>query len=428
MTSPTVELDAAVARDFRWNLGAAVTHGVLYQTSAALTSPTSVLPAFIALLTDSTMAAGLPTAIIFVGQVLPQLMTARLIGPLAQKKRVLMGVVSLRAISWGALAWLTYRFSLEQPGWVLAALLGLLVLFSMAGGTGIVAYADVIAKVFPATRRGLFYGLRSIIGVGFTFSAGLLVRHVLARDAQFPFPGNYALLFGLAALALGIAFVGFASIREPMEQRQVVRQSWGDHLKRSLRLVRANANFRTLVWVRLLLGGSLLALPYYVLYARRVLIVPEAAVGVYVSAQVLGEAAGNFLWGAIGDRHGYGRVLRLLALVGAITPLAALAVPGGSSWVFAGVFLLLGSIFTAVEIAVNNFLLELAPGEVRPTCVALLNTLVAPLFLLPMLGGWLVGAGSFALVFTITAAVNLAGLGLSLRLKDPRLDSEAACA
>jgi MFS family permease len=418
---------SAIALNFRWNLGAAVTHGVLFQASAALTSATSVLPAFIAMLTDSEVIAGLPTAIIFVGQVLPQLATARFIEPLAQKKRVLMTVVSLRAVSWGALAWLTYRFGATHPGLVLIALFTLLTLFSMAGGTGAVAYADVIAKIFPTTRRGLFYGLRSGIGVGLTFGAGLLVQRVLSRGERFPFPVNYALLFGLAALALGAAFTGFAAIREPVAPGPSTRQSWGEHLRRSARLVRHNASFRTLVLVRLLLGGSMLAFPFYVLYARRILLVPEAMVGVYVSAEVIGQAGGNLLWGAVGDRYGYRRVLALLAVAGVMAPLLALIVPADETWLFVGVFVLVGSIFRGVEMAVGNFLLELAPGQVRPTCVALLNTLIAPLFLLPMLGGWLVGVSSYAVVFLIAAAVNAVGWGLTLRLRDPRLHGDEVC-
>lgn len=418
---------SSAAPNFRWNLGAAVTHGVLFQTSAALTSATSVLPAFIAMLTDSEVIAGLPTAIIFVGQVLPQLATARFIEPLAQKKRVLMAVVSLRAISWGVLAWLTYHYGTSHPELVLIALFSLLTLFSMAGGTGAVAYADVIAKIFPATRRGLFYGVRSVIGVGLTFGAGLLVRSILSKGEQVPFPVNYAFLFGLAALALGMAFTGFAAIREPVATGPLMRQSWGEHLRRSMRLVKANASFRTLVLVRLFLGGSMLAFPFYVLYARRILLVPEAMVGVYVSAEVIGQAGGNLLWGAVGDRYGYRRVLALLAAAGMSAPLLALVVPASATWLFAGVFVLVGSIYQGVEMAVGNFLLELAPGQVRPTCVALLNTLIAPLFLLPMLGGWIIGVSSYAVVFLSAAAVNALGWGLTLRLRDPRLHADEVC-
>jgi MFS family permease len=150
-------------------------------------------------------------------------------------------------------------------------------------------------------------------------------------------------------------------------------------------------------------------------------------VGVYVSAEVIGQAGGNLLWGAVGDRYGYRRVLALLAVAGVMAPLLALIVPADETWLFVGVFVLVGSIFRGVEMAVGNFLLELAPGQVRPTCVALLNTLIAPLFLLPMLGGWLVGVSSYAVVFLIAAAVNAVGWGLTLRLRDPRLHGDEVC-
>ncbi len=56
-------------------------------------------------------------------------------------------------------------------------------------------------------------------------------------------------------------------------------------------------------------------------------------------------------------------------------------VPVSAGWAFVLVFVLMGATFTGVEMSTGNFLLEVTPSLVRPTCIALLNTLTAPLIL-----------------------------------------------
>ena len=49
---------------YRWNFGAALVHGVFFLAANAFTSPTVVLPAFVAMLTPSEIMIGLPMSII----------------------------------------------------------------------------------------------------------------------------------------------------------------------------------------------------------------------------------------------------------------------------------------------------------------------------------------------------------------------------
>lgn len=413
---------------YHWNFGAALVHGVFFLASNAFSSPTVVLPAFVALLTPSQIMVGLPMSIVLAGQILPQLFVAHFVEQRDHKKPLLVAAVAIRALSWALLATLTFFYGTSRPVLVLAALIAALTLFSVAGGMGLVVYADIIAKVFPANRRGRFYGTRYLLGNVLAFLAGLTVRAILGNEVRFPFPLSYAVLFFLAFISLAIAFTGVASIREPVESHQPKGRTFLQYLRRAIKLLGENPNFRRLIGVRLFLGASVLAFPFYVIYAREQLHVPTSALGIYISAQVVGEAGANMIWGMLGDRYGYKIVLALLAIVGGATPLVAMLVPASAGWAFVLVFVLMGATLTGVEMSTGNFLLEVTPSLVRPTCIALLNTLTAPLILFPLFGGWLIQrVASFGLMFWIVVATSLLAFILATGLRDPRHDPQGKC-
>jgi hypothetical protein len=67
-----------------------------------------------------------------------------------------------------------------------------------------------------------------------------------------------------------------------------------------------------------------------------------------------------------------------------------------------------------------NYTLELAPQGQRPTYIGLLNTISGVLVVLPILGGWLLRATSYGVLFALTALVISAGFALSLSLPSAR--------
>ena len=167
MTATSTEIarfEQASSRYYHRNFSAGLIHGVCYQMSAAFGSIHTVLPAYVTLLTPSTIAVGLTAAIQDFGEIVPQLFTAYFIEGRPRKKKYLMTVITIRWGSWGVLAWLTYQYALTNPTLVLAALILLFGLFSLAGGIGAVVYADIFARAIPATRRGRFTGARQIGG------------------------------------------------------------------------------------------------------------------------------------------------------------------------------------------------------------------------------------------------------------------------
>jgi MFS family permease len=414
-------------RHYRRNFAAGLVHGVFFQASTAFGSIHTVLPAFVATLTDSVVAVGLMAAVQGVGEVLPQMFTAYLVEDKPRKKPYLLWIITIRWVSWAVLAFLTVTYAQTRPELVLAVLILLFGLFSVAGGMGTVVYADVFSKAIPAQRRGRFVGLRQMLGYLLAIGAGYVVKYILDHPELFPYAQNYALIFLASAGCLLIAFTGFALIREPVYPVQRASRSLADLLRRAAVLARQNPNFRRLLAARALTTAALALSPFYVVYARTVVGVEAGMVGVYLAAQMAGAALSNLLWGWLGDRYGNRTVIIGTGVSGGLSPLLALLAPTTNEILFVLVFALLGATMSGMRLGYSNFILEMAPVQLRPTCVALQNTLLLPVALLPLVVGVLIEIWSYPVLLASGVVMMAIAIWLSFRLLDPRKGEEGAC-
>lgn len=417
--------DAQVAASFRRNFAAGLVHGVFFQASSALANVQTVLPSFVALLTPSALAVGSMAAVQGVGQILPQLFTAYLIEDRPRRKPILLWVITLRWMSFAVLAALTWRLGDGRPGVVLAVFLLLFAMFSIAGGVGTVVYADVFAKAIPTLRRGAFIGWRQLLGYGLAIAAGYVVKGILGNESL-GFPSNYAVIFGLSAIALLVAFTGFAMIKEPIYPVRRRSASLGALLRRAGRLARRNRNFRWFLTAQAAVMTVLAFAPFYVVFALNEGGVPTSQVGIFLALQMAGAAISNLIWGWLGDRFGNRLVIIAVAVAGGLVPASAL-LAGSDPALFTVVFLLLGITISGVRLGFNNMILEMASLELRPTCVALQNTLLTPVMLLPLVVGAAADVWSYSALFQAGTAIMVLGVIAALRIRDPRFSADAAC-
>jgi len=178
------------------------------------------------------------------------------------------------------------------------------------------------------------------------------------------------------------------------------------------RLWAAAGRMKLLVVVQVLTGFSLMALPFYVVYARQELGAPVAAIGWFTLLQVLGGAPANLLWAYLVDRYGSWRMLAICATIAALTPLLAIGL-GGLGWVgILPILFLVGATSNGRGVGFSSVLLELAPPDERPTYSALNTWLMLPAAFLPLAAGALLQHWSYPVIFALTS--GFVGVGAVL--------------
>ena len=375
-----------------------VWHGALLTAGLALADPVALLPVLVDRLTGSPIWVGGLASLMAAASAAPQLLVARYVEPLPRKRPVLLAAVYVRAAALallGALLW----WGAGRPGLQLSGLVALLSVFALAGAVGGVPYVDVIGKVIPRARRGLFFASRQAAGGLLALGSSVLAGLLLALA----WPTSYATLFVVAGGLVALSSLGVWAIREP-EARPTGRPAWRTWLRELRGPGRALLPLAGATWTT---GASLLAVPIYVVVAVS-LGAPDRAMAWFIGAAVVGGLVSNLLWARLVDRWGAPRMIQVCVTMAILAPLLGVASLRLGWPLLVVVMLLVGATQTGRKVGFSAALLEIAPPERRATWGATYALLGLPVAAMPLMGGLLVAWTSYEVLFALTA-VLLAG-------------------
>ena len=417
--SPSYEESPASRRYAKRNFWLGVLNGTLYISGLSFSQPATIFPVFVSLFTHSSILIGLSGTLTSVGWLLPQLLVARYTEHMSKKMKLYRIGAALRLSCWLALTIMTIWAKEMRPALYLALFFLFLTSFSLFGGLSGVAFLDIIGKTIPPNRRGRLFGYRRFFSGIIASLAGLVVAYILGSPGKFPFPVNYFILFLLTFIFILSGILCFFFVVEPEGTVDVGRErTHAQFLKGVKNVFRQDKNYVRFLAVMILSSASSLAIPFYVVYAKQMLGAPAGWVGAYVTIEMAATLVSNLLWGYLGDAKGYRIVISVCSFVSLLAPLVALLAP--NYYLFGLVFVLKGAGWTGIWMAKNNYLLEVAPVVRRPTYIGILNTSLAFAMLLPVLGGVVVDAASFYLLFIITIGVTGPSYALAINLVEPR--------
>jgi len=340
------QISDTARRHLRRNFLLGVWNGILFNLSGALTETSLVLSWFVSQLTESNFLIGLIGPIRDGCWFLPQLLVSGYLQRRQRKLPLYIAVAVVRAISWGALV-LSVLLVKDRRLLLLLFYL-LLTITSLGAGFAGLSFMDIVGKAIPSTRRGSFFAARFFFGGIAALGGSALVGYLLGGRSGLDFPTNYAVLMFASFITISLAMGTFALVVEPM---------------------------------RLCLMVAQVSTPFYIVYARRAFQVPASMLGVYQTGLTLASVVSNLAWGRISDQWGNRRLVRISNLVGMAMPVAALAMgplerimPSLNEvipYLFAAIFVLLGSYRTGTAIGNVNYLLDIAPAENRPLYIGL---------------------------------------------------------
>ena len=432
-----------------WNFSVNLWDITFITLGFSLISRETVIPVLVSQLTDSKLAIGLIPAMVSLGLYLPQLLTANMAERMVYKKPFVMLVGSLWERSPYLLVGLVvFLFAVSHPPIALVAVLGGVGLATMGAGVATPAWLDMIAKVIPVNKRGIWLGLGHGLGQLMGVLGAFLVSRILV---SFAFPGNYSLLFVLAFVVMIVSWGGLALTREPPSARTKETVPLYEYLGRLPGVLTKNHNYRRYLISKSLVNAGAMSAGFFAVYGTELYALDGRGVGLLTGVLVGTQAVLNPLWGLLADRFGHKSVLASAAIFLVLAPLSALILGGGggaqavgagldagAGWrgpapglssILGGVppslvltFVFLAAYLSADHTSSLNIILEFCASEDRPTYVGLTNTLLAPVLICaPIFGGWLAGALGYGALFGTALAVSAAAaVSMLFWVREPR--------
>jgi MFS family permease len=399
--------------------------GTFFSAGSAFYDSTTVLPAFASTLTDSKAVIGFVASVRTIGWFLPQLVVANFTEGLRYKKRFIVINSLLQRLGILLMALITYLYAGTRPGLALALFLPVFILASLSEGVNGVPWTDAVANTIPADRRGRLFAAQLVLGGLLAFFCGFVVRNILTA---LPYPMSYVTLFLCTCAGFLLSILSFLGVREKPAVEVRSRTGLGLYLRALPAAWRSVPDFVKAMQARLCLAVIFLSQPFFVVHAGQNLGADVGTVGLFVSAQMIGSLAGSALAGRLSDRRGNRSVIVMAVLASTLAPLTALALTGLyragavglATALYPLVYVFLGSSFGSGWIGFTNYVIEVTPPANRATFIGLSNTLMAPFAFLSVLGGVMASFLGYEAVFAVSAAFGLMGLGLALRLPDPR--------
>jgi MFS family permease len=410
------DLDDSACRWVPRNFFVYLASNTLTKLGDALASPKTVLAWVMATVGAPTAMVALLVPIRESGSMLPQLVLGGWVRQRPLRKPIwMLGSLLQAAAVMGcaaSAAWLT--------GVVAgAAILGCVVIFSLARSLNSLASKDIIGKTIPKGRRGRLNGWASGVSGLFTLGVGIWFA---VRQRGEDRPLFYAALLAGAALLWVLATLVFSALQERAGETEGGANGWREAWSR-LDLLRTDRAFRRFVVTRALLLCSALTAPFYVVLARENGGGGASLLGTFLVAGGLASSLAAPVWGSAADRSSR-LVMMYAALMTAGLGIAMFLLIRSqpelskASWLFPSFFFGLGVAHAGVRAGRKTYLVDLAGGVKRTDYVALSNTLIGMVLLIV---GALTSLASFLEPEELILGLSLLGLcgaGMALTLPE----------
>lgn len=414
---PLTSLEKNIRANLRHNVIYNLLDGGLFGVALGFASFGTILPLFVASMTDSALIIGLVPAIHSVGWQLPQLFTASHVARLRKYKRtVLMTTIHERVPFLGfAVVAMLLPVIEKRAGLVLTLIL--LTWQGLGGGFTANSWTSMISKIIPSDTRGTFFGVQAALANLFISGSAVAAGYMLD---SLPSPYNFAVCFLIAFIFFGLSWAALAVTREPEDTEKIIPEEQPHFWEDSKKILKRDINFRWFLSARFLSQFATMGFSFYIIYALRRFNMDPVTAGFLTATLTISQTVANAGMGWLGDRWGH----RSMAIVGSFAALfsAVLAWSAASITWFYPIFLLAGIANVSIWTIGIAMTVDFGNESERPLYIGLSQTLTAPATILsPLLGGWIVDAVGFIPTFSISIVLAITTAAIFIFfVKDPR--------
>ncbi len=390
-----------------------IAHAFFLSLAITIAEPSTIMPLMVHHFSESAIVVGLYASLLRGGAIIIQLYAAFHAQSYKRVIPYLRKVFFFRFLSWFSIG-LAIFFIGDSNKQLTLLFIGLgLFFFSFTAGFGAIYFKELQAKLFSKSYRGRTMANRNVAGSIASIISGGVTGYVLSN---YEAPLNYAYLFMVSSIIMAIGFFIFGSIKEPPKEKVSQKEkSFKEFIKNSQKLLKSDARLKRQILAIFLSFGYLLAMPFVILKANNSFTLTGWLLGGFISVQMIGSIIGSsLLWRRISDYE------KMLSLAFIIMILAyTIALFANNIYSYFTIFLLFGIAIDGFSIAGMNLVIEIAPEDKRPIYTALQTNLSSFGLFFPILGGFLLKSfDSYSLVYGLSIAILLAGLMVSLKLKE----------
>lgn len=362
----------------------------------------TILPVFMSTLTDSPILIGLIPALEGAGWFLPQLFFAKRLEGQKRRLPTVLNLGIVERLPYLLLAVVTFFILKVDRNVAIAVFFGIYVIKAFTSGLVALPWQELIATVIPVSHRGRYWGFSLILGKLMGMGGAVITGLILANIA---YPKNYSVMFGIAFMSVSISYVFLSRNIEPEKKREISSKyinTWG----KIKSILAEDNNFRIYLVNRGFVFLSLMGLGFIAVYGIQKFQLTISYSATFTFVMFLFEIIGYGIWGYVGDKDGYKRIIENSNILFIFGILALLFVR--SIW---GLYLVFGMISLAHSgeyIADQNIAMEFGQEADRPTYIGMSKTLTGPFILLaPIIGGTLVQLFGYQTMFLISSILSM---------------------
>src|SRR5215212_6380299 len=414
---PITPVEQFIRKHLRYNVAANFVDAGFFGLAIGFVSFSTILPLFVASMTNSATLIGLVPAIHSAGWLLPQLFTASHTAKLRRYKRTVMMLTiheRIPFLGFAMVALLLPKIGL-QAGLVVTFLL--LTWQGLGGGFTANPWTSMISKIIPPESRGTFFGVQAAVANLFISAAAVGAGYLLY---SFDSPFDFVACFLIASLFLTFSWLFLAQTREPSDHEKVIEEDAPPFWHGAGQILQRDKNFNWFLTARILSQFATMGFSFYIVYALRRFQMDELTAGYFTATLTIAQTVANASMGWMGDRVGHRLMLIIGAAAAALSSLLAWLAPS-LAWFFP-IFVLTG--FANVSIWTNGMTMtvDFSDERERPFYIGLAQTLTAPATIAaPLIGGWIADTQGFVSTFgwsTVLSIVMI--LILVFLVKEPR--------
>jgi len=404
-------------KHLRYNIAVNLLDGGFFGAAIGFASFGTILPLFVASMTNSATLIGLVPAIHSAGWLFPQLFTANYTARLRRYKRtVLLATIHERVpfLGFAMVALLLPRIG-SQAGLVLTFFF--LTWQGLGGGITANPWTSMISKIIPPEARGTFFGMQAAFA-NLLISASAIGAGYLLNSYESPL--DFTICFLITGLFFTLSWIALAFTREPADHEKVIEENPLPFWHGAGRILKRDKNFSWFLTARMLSQFATMGFSFYIVYALRRFQMDAITAGYLTATLTLAQMIANAGMGWLGDRVGH----RLMVIIGAgaatLSSVLAWLAPS-LAWFFP-IFALTG--FANVSIWTNGMTMtvDFSGEKERPFYIGLAQTLTAPATIIaPLIGGRIADTQGFTSTFAWSAMLSVVVLAILIFLvKEPR--------